>query len=154
MIKYYQHLLIINGYPYINPSEKCWEYYYEEEQESKKCETFIKHNSILYDDFRNEKLYRFYTSKYNLYKSNFILEHIKNYNESELKSDYVYLYGANFIGCNYKEFEEIFGEKEKIISYSKTSDICNNILKISIIIFFGLTFLTLNFFYCIFLLFW
>lgn len=133
----------INNYPCINPSEKWWKYYYEEEKESTKCETFINDNSILYDDFRYERLYPFYTSKYNLYKSNFILEHIKNYNENELKSDNVCLYGANFIGCNYEDFEKIYDEKENIISYCNISNICFKILKISMIIFFGLTFLVL-----------
>ena len=53
------------------------------------------------------------------------------------------MYGANFIGCNYEDFEKIYDEKENIISYCNISNICFKILKISMIIFFGLTFLVL-----------
>ena len=71
------------NYPCLNPSEKNWVYHGEYSSLTKECTR---------DDMRYEKIERFTTNLYDLYKENIILDSFPSYDVNELKKEKIYLW--------------------------------------------------------------
>ena len=119
-------------FPCMYPDEKNWTYHYILEQPSKECKNEIKGNKT---DFRYEKLTKYISTKYQLYKDNLILDNLVNYNENILKNEEVYLYGRYLLGFNIDEIDGF--SYEKIISSQSLINKSKKILKIFTYIIIG-----------------
>ena len=106
-------------YPCINPNEKNWNYHGDLSPLSKLCTE---------SDIRYERIDKFNTNLYDLYKENNILSTLPSYNENELRKESIYLYARNFLGINEEKASQF--SKENILSKSKLIDNCNIAMKI------------------------
>jgi hypothetical protein len=102
------------GYPCTNPNEKNWVYHGDLAPLTKICTE---------EDKRFEKIDKFNTNLYDLYKENNILTTLPSYNENELKKERIYLYARNFLGINEEKASQF--SKEKILSSQKLINNCN-----------------------------
>jgi hypothetical protein len=106
-------------YPCINPNEKNWNYHGDLSPLTKLCTE---------SDKRYERIDKFNTNLYDLYKENNILSTLPSYDENELRKENVYLYARNFLGINEEKASQF--SKENILSKSKLIDNCNIAMKI------------------------
>jgi hypothetical protein len=106
-------------YPCINPNEKNWNYHGDLSPLTKLCKE---------SDKRYERLDKFSTNLYDLYKENNILSTLPSYDENELRKERIYLYARNFLGINEEKASQF--SKENILSKSKLIDNCNIAMKI------------------------
>jgi hypothetical protein len=107
------------NYPCVNPMEKNWIYHGDLAPLTKFCTK---------NDFRYEKIDKFNTTLYDLYKDNDILNILPNYDVDELKKENVYLYARNFFGLD-KEKAVQFSDKQ-ILSFEDTINTCNTLMKV------------------------
>ena len=101
-------------YPCINPNEKNWNFHGDLSPLTKLCTE---------SDKRYERIDKFNTNLYDLYKENNILSTLPTYNETELRNESVYLYARNFLGINEEKASQF--SKEKILSSAKLINNCN-----------------------------
>ena len=106
-------------YPCINPNEKNWNYHGDLSPLTKLCTE---------SDTRYERIDKFNTNLFDLYKENNILSTLPSYDENELRKENVYLYARNFLGINEEKASQF--SKENILSKSKLINNCNIALKI------------------------
>ena len=106
-------------YPCINPNEKNWNYHGDLSPLTKLCTE---------SDTRYERIDKFNTNLFDLYKENNILSTLPSYNENELRKESIYLYARNFLGINEEKASQF--SKENILSKSKLIDNCNIAMKI------------------------
>ena len=107
------------NYPCINPIEKNWIYHDDLSPLTKFCTK---------NDDRYEKIDKFNTNFYDLYKDNNILEVLPSYDENELKKEKIYLYARNFLGINEEKAFQF--SKEKILSSNELINNCKFAIKI------------------------
>ena len=114
------------GQPCMNPDEKTWYYHYILEDFNKECKTKI--DGKLYD-YNYEPLLN--TTKYDLYQDNDI--YTKNLYKTELKNEYIFLYGKGFLGLNPEDVGDY--SKDSLVSIQKVSNNCNSVMKVFSYIF-------------------
>mgnify|MGYP006988908070 CR=1 FL=1 len=107
------------NYPCINLIEKNWIYHDDLSPLTKFCTK---------NDDRYEKIDKFNTNFYDLYKDNNILEVLPSYDENELKKEKIYLYARNFLGINEEKAFQF--SKEKILSSNELITNCKVAMKI------------------------
>ena len=107
------------NYPCINPSEKNWVYNGDLSPLTKYCTK---------EDKRYERIDKFNTTLYDLYKGNNILEKLPSYDEKQLKNETVYLYARNYLGINTEKAFQF--SKEKLLNAQKLVNNCCLAMKI------------------------
>ena len=109
---------LTEGIPCLNPSEKEWTTHYELDYSMKKCS---KINGEKYD-LRYEKITNYETTKYDLYKDNYIINYYPNNLYGDFSKEKIYLYGRSFIGYNYEDIKGF--SYEKLLTAQKISNRC------------------------------
>jgi hypothetical protein len=107
------------NYPCIDPNEKNWNYHGDLLPLTKICTE---------SDKRYERIDKFNTNLYDLYKDNNILTTLPSYDENVLKNESIYLYARNFLGINEEKASQF--SKEELLSSQKLINNCNVAMKI------------------------
>jgi hypothetical protein len=109
------------NYPCIDPNEKNWNYH---------GDLLPLTNICTESDKRYERIDKFNTNLYDLYKDNNILTTLPSYDENVLKNESIYLYSRNFLGINEEKASQF--SKEELLSSQKLINNCNVAMKIVI----------------------